>query len=166
MKTSAPTNLDATPVAKPAPEPQATATTAAPVARKKRRLSQAGVHFLVDVLLLTGFLVLVWISAVLQFLFPPATEAGRCTLWGLGYDDWSTIRFASLCVFCLMTLIHLILQWNWICHFIVSRVARATDRKIIVAPAVRTLYGAGSLIVVLTLLGILLAAAEIAINRG
>ena len=165
MKTNAPTKLDAGPVARPALKSQA-ATTATPAVRKKRGLSQAGIHFLVDVLLLAGFLTLVWLSAVLQFLFPPATKAGACTLWGLGYDDWSTIRFASLCVFCLMTLIHLILQWNWICHFIVSRVSRATDRKIVVAPAVRTLYGVGGLIVVLTLLGVLLAAAEFAIKRG
>jgi len=148
------------------PREERPAAAPAPAARRKRRLSQAGIHFLVDVVLLTAFLAMTWVSSVLQFVFPPATQSGGCTLWGLGYDDWSTIRFASLCVFTLMTLIHLILQWNWICHFIVSRVSRATDHKIVVAPAVRTLYGVGSLIIVLTLLGILLAAAEFAFRAG
>jgi len=118
------------------------------------------------VLLFSAWLALVGFSAILQFIFPPATQADDATLWGWGYDAWSSARFVSLCLFMLMTLIHVLLQWSWVCNYLVSRLSRVTGRKLAAAPAERTLYGVGFLIVLLTLLGILLTAAEFAVQRG
>ncbi len=121
-------------------------------------------HFLVDVLLLLALLPLVWTSAVLQLVFPPATTADAWSLWGWGYDSWSNVRFASLCVFLLIVLVHLMLQWNWVCNFLASRISRARGKKIVVAKAVRTLYGVATMIMILTLIGVLLAAAEFTVK--
>ncbi len=69
--------------------------------------------------------------------------------------------FASLMVFTLMTLVHLILQWRWICKFIVSCWAKRTVQKIEVHDGIKTIYGVGTLIAILGVLGLSLAVAEI-----
>lgn len=121
-------------------------------------------HFFVDVLLLISLLGLVWTSAILQLVFPPPTTADGWSLWGWGYDTWSIARFAALCVFLLIVLIHVMLQWNWVCNYLSSRVSKARGEKVIIPKAVRTLYGVGTMIVILTLICILLAAAEFAVK--
>jgi hypothetical protein len=133
-------------------------------ARSGGRLSRAAWHFIVDVSLLLGLLTLLAASAVLQFVFPPPTEAAGWALWGWGYTRWSDIRFVSLCVFVLTTVVHLMLQWNWVCNFVVSRVSWLLRRKVTVAPAVRTVYGVALLITILTLLGTLLVVAEFTVR--
>jgi hypothetical protein len=116
------------------------------------------------VLLLIALIGLVLTSAILQLVFPPATAAAGWSLWGWGYDTWSNARFASLCVFLLIALVHVMLQWNWVCNFVVTRLSRARGERVVVAKAVRTLYGVGTLIVILTLVCTLLAAAEFAVK--
>lgn len=98
-------------------------------------------------------------SAILQFAFPLATQADGWSLWGWGYDRWSDVRFLGLCVFLVVALVHVMLQWNWVCGFVTSRLSRIRGERIVVPPAVRTLYGVATLIAVLTLLGALLTAA-------
>jgi hypothetical protein len=127
-------------------------------------LSRAAWHFVVDVLLLIAVLILTWTSAALQFVFPPPTRADGWRLWGRSYDTWSNVRFASLCTFLVIALLHVMLQWNWVCSFIATRVARLRGEKAAVPKAIRTIYGVATLIVILTLLGALLAAAEFTVR--
>lgn len=119
-------------------------------------------HFLVDVFLFSAFLSLLWLSALLQFVFPPGTFAAGWTLWGIGYDSWSTARFVSLAIFTLCTLVHLILQWNWVCNFVSSRVARGRGK---LSDGVKTAYGVSTLIAVLCLIGLSLFVAAVAVRR-
>lgn len=132
--------------------------------RADTALSRAAWHFIVDIVLLASALTLIGVSATLQFVFPSPTKAGGWLLWGWTYDQWSEWQFASLCFFVLAALVHVMLQWDWVCTFVVSRLSRARGRKVVVPRAVRTLYGVGSLIVVLTLLGILLAVADFTVR--
>lgn len=126
----------------------------------KRVLSRPAWHFTVDVLLLLAALLLTWTSATLQFVFPPPTLADGWRLWGWSYNRWSNLRFASLCVFLLIALVHLMLQWDWVCNFVASRMTRIRGEKVVVPKAIRTVYGVATLIVILTTLLVLLALAE------
>lgn len=139
---------------------------AAPPASVQRGISRPTWHFIVDVLLLLALLILVWLSAALQLVFPPATTAGGWSLWGWSYDQWSTLRFVSLGVFLLIALVHVMLQWNWVCNFVAGHLSRLRGEKVVVAKAVRTLYGVTTLIVLLTALGVLLAAAEFSVRES
>jgi hypothetical protein len=116
------------------------------------------------VILLLALLALVWTSLVVQFIFPPPSQAAGWTLWGWTLDRWSTVRFASLCAFLGVTLIHLMLQWDWVCSFVISHTSRLAGRKLVVARAERTLYGVGMLICVMTALGLPYAVAAFAVR--
>ena len=124
-------------------------------------MTRPAFHFLVDVLLLLAFLAHLWAAALVQFIFPKGTVSDGWRVWGLDYDAWAMVSFGSLALFTLLTLLHLILQWRWICNFIASRWAKRTGRKIEMHDGIKTIYGVGTLIGVLTVMGLLLAIAEI-----
>ncbi|NOX59898.1 MAG: hypothetical protein GXP29_13715 [Planctomycetes bacterium] len=124
-------------------------------------MTKPAVHFLVDVILLMAFITHLCIAVLVQFVFPKGTQAVGWSLWRLDYDAWSSIRFATLAAFTLCTLIHLILQWKWICNFITSRLSKRTGRKIRIKDGIKTIYGVATLITILTVMGVLLAVAEI-----
>jgi len=135
-------------------------------ARRPGGISRPAWHFIVDLGLLAAVLVLAWISAMLQFVFPPATAADGWSLWGRSYDGWSRVRFGSLCAFLGIALLHVMLQWDWDCNFVASRLSRIRGEKIAVPKAVRTLYGVGMLIALLTTFLILLAIAQFMAQPG
>ncbi|GJM26749.1 MAG: hypothetical protein DHS20C16_31640 [Phycisphaerae bacterium] len=124
-------------------------------------MTRPAFHFLVDVFLFIAFVAHLWAATLVQFIFPKGTEAGGWSVWRLDYNAWSLVSFGSLMLFTLLTLLHLILQWRWVCNFIVSRWAKRTGRKIEMHDGIKTIYGVGTLIGVLTLIGLLLAIAEI-----
>ncbi len=134
------------------------------VSNSSTGISRMTWHFVVDVLLALAALVLTWTSAALQFVFPAPTRADGWRLWGLSYDAWSNLRFACLCVFLLIALLHVMLQWNWVCNYIAGRVARFRGEKVVVPKAIRTIYGVATLIMILSVLGVLLAVAEIMVQ--
>jgi hypothetical protein len=86
-------------------------------------------------------------------------------LWGIDYDAWCNVRFGCLAAVTFMILIHLILQWNWVCNFVASRLSRAREQRVIIPDGIKTLYGVGTLITVFTLLGMLLAVAEVMLRE-
>jgi len=127
-------------------------------------MTRPAIHFTVDVVLFLTFLSVLWTSALLQFVFPPATRADGWQLWGWTYDQWHTASFVCLAVFTLGTLVHLILQWGWICNFLASRITKRKGTRVSIPDGIKTLYGVGTLAATLGVLGILLAVAEIMIN--
>ncbi len=129
----------------------------------RSRISRAGWHFIVDCVLLGFLLSLAWLQTMLLYVFPVPTDAAGWTLWGLDYNTWSTISFFNLVFFILATLVHLILQWNWIFNFIVRRLPWRANVKTMPPLATRTLYGVSTLIGVLTALGVLLAIAYLSV---
>ena len=127
-------------------------------------MSRTTVNFLVDVSLLLNFLVLVWVSVVLRFVFPRGTAAHGWLLWGAGYDDWCSAQFVALCVFALIVLLHVMLHWSWVCGVVSSRLSRWAGRTIRPDEGSQTLYGVGLLIVLVNILGLAIAAAALMIQ--
>lgn len=128
------------------------------------RLSRTAVNMLVDAALLAVFLVLTFTAAVLRFIFPRATVAANWVLWGWGYDDWSQLHFVTFCAFLLGVLVHVMLNWTWICSVVVKRWPRKASKKASQPDdGIQTLYGVGTLIVIVNIVGLLLAAAALSI---
>ena len=104
-------------------------TSSEPRSSGQRRISRTAVNFLLDLALLVAFLGLIWSTAVLRFVFPPATAAAGWTLWGFNYDDWSGLQFALVCVLLLGVVLHVMLHWTWICGVIAARLPRPAGVK-------------------------------------
>jgi len=127
-------------------------------------LSRSAVNFWVDFSLLVMLCTVLWISAVIHFVFPPGARTEGWLLWGGDFDRWQLVQVVALSVFALNVLLHLILHWTWICGFLTSRMSKKLGRRIVWDEGIKTLYGVGSLIGVLTLLGSLLLVAELQIR--
>ena len=116
----------------------------------KKRLSMSVVNFWLDTTILVALLFLGWIAAVLEFLFPAPTLAGGWTLWGLTYDQWHDIEFASLCVFALGVLVHVMLHWTWVCSVVFAQILHSKDRP---DEGKQTIYGVVVLAALLHIIG-------------
>ncbi|MCG8405919.1 MAG: DUF4405 domain-containing protein [Phycisphaerales bacterium] len=134
--------------------------------RPRKKLSKSAINFIVDVVLLFSFMAVLWTTSVVQFVFPAGTQAVGYTLWGHSYDTWSSIQSGTIAVFAMLVLLHLILHWQWICAFITSRLSKLTGRRFLMGESSKTLYGVGTLIIVLTILGVLIVLAEFQIKPG
>lgn len=132
----------------------------------RKGLSKSAINFIVDVALLVSFLAVLWTTSVVQFVFPPGTQAVGRALWGFGYDAWCRFQTGTIAVFSLLVLLHLILHWQWICAFVTSRLSKFTGKRIMMGESSKTLYGVGALILVLTILGGLILLAEFQIDAA
>ena len=109
------------------------------------------INFWIDVSLLLVLLVLLgWISAVLQFVFPAPTAAAGWSLWGLDYDRWHDVQFSVLCLFAAGIVLHVMMHWNWVCSVIATQIVRSRERP---DEGMQTIYGVATLIVLLHLIG-------------
>lgn len=107
---------------------------------------------------------LIAVSVIVRYVFPAGAAAHGARLWGGAYADWQTAQFAILCVLTLGVLVHLMLHWNWVCSFAATRWARWRGRAAKVDEGSQTLVGVGLLIALVTLVGLLVAAATLAIE--
>lgn len=118
-------------------------------------------NFVLDVLLLINFLVLVWVSCVLRFAFPPPTSADEFRLWGINYNGWSEFGFLLLALIVLGILVHVMMHWSWVCGVIATKLlgikAKADD-------AAQTLYGVGFLMAILLVFAAGLLAAKVSVQ--
>lgn len=129
-------------------------------------MSRTIVNFWLDSLLLVLFLVLLWSSAILRFVFPPGPHAAGWTLWKWDYARWSDFQFGCICLLALAVLIHVMLHWTWVCGVFTQKFARGRDGKAKnLDDGQRTLFGVGLLIVILNVMGLGLAAAALMIQR-
>ena len=129
-------------------------------------MSRTLLNFWLDVLLLATFLVLLWLSVVLRFLFPPGLNAGGWSLWGWRHLQWRDAQFTTLCVFTLEILLHVMLHWSWVCGVITRRWFKSSDgKKTKWDDGKRTLVGVGFMIVLLNLMGLAMAAAALTIQK-
>ena len=119
-------------------------------AQGKRRTSMSVINFWLDATLLFVLLVLGWEAAILQFLFPAPTLAAGWTLFGLTFDQWHDIQFATLCTFALGILVHVMLHWNWVCSVIATQILKTRDRP---DEGKQTMYGVLTLMVLLHVIG-------------
>jgi hypothetical protein len=98
---------------------------------------------------------------VLKFIFPRASRANGWTLWGMDYDAWSDFQTGLLGTIFLAILFHIMLHWNWVCGVIAVRFLGRSGK---VDEGLQTLYGVGTLIVLLLATTGLLIAAEFTIR--
>jgi hypothetical protein len=115
----------------------------------KRRVSVSVINFWIDVTLLAALLLVGWVSAVLQMVFPAPTMAVGWTLWSLTYDQWRDVQFGLLCVFAMGVLIHVMMHWNWVCSVIATQIVRSRNRP---DEGMQTIYGVATLIILLHVL--------------
>lgn len=123
------------------------------------------VNFWLDAILLLLFLLLVWVSCIMRFAFPPGPHAAGWSLWGLNYLQWAELQFGLVCGLVLTILLHVMLHWSWVCGVIAMRLSPARQpgkRKI--DEGSQTLYGVGLLILLLNVLGLGLAAAVLMVR--
>jgi len=129
--------------------------------------SKTIINFWLDALLMLNFVVLCWVSVVVKFVFPPAVESAGWALWGLTYDGWATVQFATLCVMAVGVLVHVMLHWSWVCGVIAGKMMRRADgKKPYLDDGVQTLYGVALLIIIFHVIAFAIAAAALMITQG
>ncbi len=118
-------------------------------------MNRATINYMLDGLLLVNILIVFWISAVTDWLFPTPEASAGWTLWGMGLGRWLGIRFISLFIFMILALIHVMLHWKWVFSMTTQLIGRITKHKIVIDGAHETLLGVAFLVGILHVFGIL-----------
>jgi hypothetical protein len=106
------------------------------------------VNYWLDLALAVTFVVLIWMTSVVRFVFPFGAAAFEYRLWGWSVEDWRAAEFATLCGLSVLVVVHVTLHWNWVCsvsNSLISRRSHARD------DGERTLLGVALLIAILHL---------------
>ena len=135
-------------------------------ARGKRSFTRTDTNFWLDTTLLVTFLALVFVSVVVRFVFRPTTVTTEETVWGGNLDQWMDIQFGLLGLFSFGVLLHLMLHWNWVCGVVTTRLLRQVDgQRRTWDEGTKTIVGVGLMIVLLNVIGLLIAAAALSVQR-
>ena len=78
--------------------------------------------------------------------------------------QWSDVHFSVLCVLALGILLHVMLHWTWVCSVAAKALSRGKKGRQQMDDGTRTLYGVATLIVLLHVVGIGIAAAWLSIH--
>jgi hypothetical protein len=127
-------------------------------------MSRTVVNFFLDFTLLVVFLALGATAAILQFAFPPGTEADGWLIWGFTFNAWSRVQFGLISLLALGILVHVMLHWTWICGVVVGKLLRQKEKLAELDDGIRTLYGVTTLIVAFTVVGAVVAAAILSVQ--
>ena len=127
-------------------------------------MSRTIVNFILDSILLLVVVTLLFTAAVLRFVFPAPTLARGWRLWGHGYDAWANFQFFLMTVIALAVLLHVMMHWSWVCGVIVTKLIRSPERKPKPDDGTQTLWGVGMMIAVVTILGVLVALANLMVE--
>ena len=109
-----------------------------PAKLARKRFSWTLLNFLLDATLLIAVLGLVWVSAMMNVVFPPPTLADGWILWGLDYDRWHDVQTGFLMAAALLSLEHLVLHWSWVCGIIATKILKVKKRP---DEAIQYMYG-------------------------
>jgi hypothetical protein len=122
----------------------------------KRKVPRTLVNFWLDAALLLAGLFTLWITVLLQIVFPTATTAAGWELWGLSFDQWRDAQFYAVCGCALLVLEHLVLHWSWVCGVLTTQILHVKNRR---DEGGQVIYGVGALIMfLLVMFGTLIAA--------
>jgi hypothetical protein len=122
----------------------------------------SAINFWLDLAILIVMLLLGWVSATLQVIFPAPTMAAGWTLWGLTYDQWRDVQFGILCLFAFGVMVHVMLHWNWVCSVVAAQVLNTKNRP---NEGAQTIYGVLTLIILLHVIGIVVIIALFSVHR-
>jgi len=109
------------------------------------------INFWLDFALGVNFLLLMWFSAILQFVFPAGASSARYTLWGADAVTWQNFQFTTLCVLTAGVTLHVMFHWSWILGVINRRIF---GRDIIKSDGTDTLLGVGLIAAIIHVLAI------------
>lgn len=140
----------------------ASVKTATPAQPPRGKPSRTLLNFWIDVALGVAVFVVMWVSAMLQFVFPPPTIAAGWRLWGFSFDQWRDVQFYALCVCALIAIEHVVLHWNWVCTVLATQVLRVKKRP---DEGEQAIYGVGTLIVIFGLILASLIAATLTVQQ-
>ena len=124
-------------------------------------MSRTLVNLLLDVALLAIFVAQITVSTIVQFVFPRGPASSGWRLWGGSYEKWQMVQYATLCVFTVGILIHVMLHWSWVCSVIASRWKKGSR----IDDGLQTIYGVGFMIAVLHVVGAVVAIAALSIRK-
>jgi hypothetical protein len=127
-------------------------------------MSRTAINFIVDVVLLLITLATIFVTTVLRFVFPAPSTAKGWTLWGSDYDSWANLQFILMSLVAGAVLVHLMLHWSWVCGVIITKLLRRPARQAKLDDGVQTLWGVGTLIVVLNVLAALVGLAYLSVQ--
>lgn len=127
-----------------------------------KKMSMALINLILDAALFFTIIAVMWISVMLQVIFPPPTVADGWRLWGLGFDQWRNLQFYALCAFALLSVEHVVLHWNWICCTIATQVLRQKTRP---DEGEQAVYGVGTFITILVTMMATLVAALLSVSQ-
>ncbi len=118
-------------------------------------------NFWLDVAMFVTIIFVVWVSVLMQVVFPPATSADGWKLWGLAYNQWRDMQFFALCVFAVLAIEHLVLHWNWVCSMIATKLFHCKRPD----EGTQAIFGVGTLVVILLLSMITIIAAILSVKE-
>ncbi len=138
-----------------------TATPSQASAAGKAGISMASINFWLDAGLFVTIIFVMWVSIILQFVFPAqAAATPGWKLWGMTFDEWRNAQFVSLCLFALLAVEHVVLHWNWVCSILATRILGLKKPD----EASQAVYGVGTFIVILVLTMATLLAATFSVQ--
>jgi hypothetical protein len=127
-------------------------------------MNRTQLNFVVDGLLFLTLLVVLVATAITDAVFPPASQSVGWRLLGLTLDGWMRIRLILLVTFTVLTMVHLMLHWKWICVTAAQQVSLLTGVRMRLNESYETLVGVGLLVGILHVLGIVFLAASFALT--
>lgn len=125
-------------------------------------VSRAMINFWLDALLALLLVSLAIVSTIVQFVFPPGTGAKGWLLWGMNFNQWSSIQFGILAAFGIACVLHVMLHWSWVCTIVARKLLR---NKIVPDDGVQTILGVGFLIMLLLAGAIVVGSAMVTIQK-
>ncbi len=115
-------------------------------------ISRATLNFWLDTGLLVLFVSLAIVATIVQFVFPPGTGAKGWALWGMDFNQWSSLQYGLICAFGFASTIHVMLHWSWVCTIVARKLMKQSETP---DDGIQTILGVGLLI------GLLLMSAAI-----
>jgi len=121
-------------------------------------VTRRSLHLGVDVLLAAVAIGLTTTGLLMAFTLPPGSHGS--TLLGLSRHEWGDVHFWLAMVILAGGLVHLTLNWGWVCAAVTKAVA---PHRAPPGPAARRSIGLGLLAAVVVVLGVLGYAAQQAV---
>ena len=126
---------------------------ASPVRQSQdHHISRATLNFWLDTGLMVLFVSLAIVATIVQFVFPPGTGAKGWALWGMDFNQWSSLQYGLICAFGFASIIHVMLHWSWVCTIVARKLMKQSETP---DDGIQTILG------VVLLIGLLLISAGI-----